>query len=69
MLVILGISISIPITWYIMSSWLQHFANRIQVGPGIFLVGAAGSLLLALITVLFNSLKEANHSPIQAIQN
>ena len=68
-LVALGILIAVPITWYIMHGWLQHFANRIQVGPGIFFIGAAGSLLLAFVTVLFNSLKEATHSPIEAIQN
>ena len=69
-IVLVGISIllALPVAWYSMDRWLQDFAYRIELGPGIFLLGGALALAIALLTVSYQAVKAATANPVDALR-
>ncbi len=57
-----------PITYWLLSTWLQNFAYRISINPAIFLVGGILSLLIALITISYHTLRSARANPMKALR-
>jgi putative ABC transport system permease protein len=61
--------IAFPVAWWAMNKWLQEFAYRISLSWWIF-IGAAGiALLIALITVSFQSIKAAMANPVKSLRS
>jgi putative ABC transport system permease protein len=52
-----------PFAYWFVSSWLQNFAYRIDIGASVFLVSAAIALLIAIITVGSQSYRAASKNP------
>ena len=67
-LVIIAAIIASPIAWYLMNNWLQGFAYRIPIGIGIFFIAASIAMLIALITVSFQTAKSAFTNPINSLR-
>jgi putative ABC transport system permease protein len=67
-LVIIGIAIAIPLAWYAMNSWLLGFAYRITMGWTLFALAGLIAILIAFITISFQSLKAALSNPVAAIK-
>ena len=67
-LVIVSIIIATPIAWYGMNKWLEDYSYRINVGSGIFIVAGLLAILIALITVSFQSIKTAVANPIKSLR-
>lgn len=67
-LVILALFIAAPIAWYLMSSWLESFAYRIDIGWDVFVVAAIVAITIAFLTVSLQSLKAALSNPVEAIR-
>ncbi len=53
--VMISIIIACPIAWYIMNKWLQNFAYRINISWWIFALAGVIALLIALLTVSWQS--------------
>ena len=68
-LVAIAIVIAIPLTWWSMNQWLNDFAYRVHVGPGIFLIASAIAILVAVITISFQSVKAALANPVNSLRN
>ncbi|MEX2397392.1 MAG: FtsX-like permease family protein, partial [Balneolales bacterium] len=68
-LVILGFVIAIPIAWYTMNQWLADFAYRIEIGPGIFILAGVAALIIALLTVSWQSIKAAVANPVESLRS
>jgi len=68
-LVILGFLIAIPIAWYAMNQWLADFAYRIEIGPGIFALAGVAALVIALLTVSWQSIKAAVANPVNSLRS
>jgi putative ABC transport system permease protein len=60
--------IAVPIAWYIMNSWLQNFAYKIGLSWWIFALAGIMALLIALITVSFQTFKVARRNPVEALR-
>jgi putative ABC transport system permease protein len=58
-----------PVAWYIMTKWLSGFEYRTSLGPNVFLLAGVMVLMLALITVSYQSLKAAMFNPINSLRN
>jgi putative ABC transport system permease protein len=58
-----------PAAYYASRMWLQGFAYRIRLGVGPFLIAAASALVVALLTVGFQSIKAATANPVEAIRH
>jgi putative ABC transport system permease protein len=67
-LVMVGFLIAIPISYYMMTNWLQDFAFRIKISAGMFLVVIALSVIIAWITVGYISVKAALANPIKSLK-
>lgn len=67
-LILLANLVAWPLAWYGMNEWLQGFAYRTALSGFIFLATAAAALLIALITVSFQTLKAALANPIESLR-
>jgi putative ABC transport system permease protein len=67
-LILLSLFISIPITYYSMSKWLQNYAYRIEVSLYIFLLVGLMVLLLSLLTIFIKAYKATISNPVKSIQ-
>lgn len=68
-LVLIAILIATPFAWYTMSRWLQGFAYRIELQWWMFLLAGVLALLIALITVSFQSVKAALMNPVKSLRS
>jgi putative ABC transport system permease protein len=66
--VIIASCIALPIGWFLMKNWLTDFAYRIEIDFWTFLTTTFFSLLVALFTVSYQSLKAALGNPIDALR-
>lgn len=57
-----------PVAYLVMHKWLQNFAYRIDIGVGIFVLAAALALVIALITVSYQSIKAATSHPADTLR-
>jgi len=57
-----------PIAWYAMNTWLQNFAYRVNIGIGIFILSASLALIIALVTVSYQSIKAALANPVESLR-
>jgi ABC-type antimicrobial peptide transport system permease subunit len=60
--------VAAPIAWYMMSHWLQNFAYRIELSIGVFILAILLSVLIALITVGYKSLRAAIANPVKSLR-
>ena len=67
-LVILAALVTVPIVYLAMNRWLEDFAYRIEIGPGIFLLAGAFALLTALATVSYQAVKAALADPVKSLR-
>ena len=61
-------ALAIPVTWYIMNSWLQNYPNRIELNIWIFLFAMILSIIIAVITVSWQSWRAATRNPVEALR-
>lgn len=66
--ILLSILIASPIAWFLMNSWLQDFAYRIDLGVDTFILAALLALTIGLLTVGWQALKSANANPVEALR-
>jgi putative ABC transport system permease protein len=66
--VVISIIIASPIAWFAMNKWLQNFAYRINMSWWIFVLAGTIALLIALLTVSFQSYKAASKNPVEALR-
>ena len=67
--VFIAIIIAIPIAWYSIHQWLQGFAYHIEIGWGVFAIGAFSALFIAICTVSFESVKSAVANPVKSLRS
>jgi putative ABC transport system permease protein len=68
-LVFIGFLVATPITWYMTNQWLENFADRIEIGAGVFLLAGFAAILVALATVSWQSIKAAIANPVDCLRN
>jgi putative ABC transport system permease protein len=67
-LVFISLLIASPLAWYVMSSWLQDFAYRIDISWWIFLLSGAVAMLIAFFTVGLQAVKAAIANPVKSLR-
>jgi len=69
-MILIAFALAVPVAWYVMETWwLQNFAYRITIGVWIFLVSGASALVIAWLTVSYQSIKAAIQNPIGALRS
>ncbi len=68
-LVGLAFIISIPLTVIGVKAWLQEFAYRVDMKMGLFVVGGILAIVIAFLTILFQSIKTASKNPVETLKS
>ena len=68
-LLIIAFIVAAPFGWWIMSSWLENFVYRIEIGTNTFALALVVTFLVAVVTVGSQSIKAALANPIQCLRN
>ena len=68
-LVLLSCLIAIPIAYYFLNEWLQHYEYRTEISWWIFALVTMGALSITLLTVSFHSLKAALINPVNSLKS
>ncbi|GAB2699108.1 ABC transporter permease [Mucilaginibacter koreensis] len=67
-LVLIALVIAIPLAWFFMNQWLQTFAYRQHIQLWILLTAGAGMVMIAFLTVSFQSIKAALVNPVKGLR-
>ncbi len=68
-LVVAAVFIAIPVAWFFMTSWLLDFEYRIEIAWWVFASAGAIAILIAFLTVSFQSVKAAMANPVDSLKN
>jgi putative ABC transport system permease protein len=60
--------VAAPLAYLGMERWLEDFAYHIEIGPGIFLFAGGLLLLIAVLTVSYQSVKAALADPVKSLR-
>ncbi len=60
--------IACPLAWFAMNRWLQNFAYKTELSWWIFALAGLIALLIALLTVSWQSWRAANKNPVESLR-
>jgi putative ABC transport system permease protein len=64
----MGILIAAPFIYIVMSRWLGSFADRVDIGPGLFLLVAMIALVIAFLTVSYQAYRATGADAVRALR-
>lgn len=64
----IAILISLPIGWYAMNKWLEDFSYRIEISWWILALAALLAIVVAILTVSYQSIKAAIVNPVKSLR-
>lgn len=68
-LVGVAILLASPIVWWVMSGWIERFPYHISISAMIFVLAGGMVLIVALLTVSYQTLKAARISPVDSLRH
>ena len=68
-LIIIANLIAWPLGWYLSTEWLSTFPYRTGLGISVFVLTFLGALIIALITVSYQSMKAAIANPVKSLKD
>jgi len=68
-LVLISLVIATPLTWYVMSKWLQDFAYSISMEWWMFVIAGVLAIVIALLTVSSQAIKAALTNPVKSLKS
>lgn len=67
-LILLAVLIALAPAWYFMQGWLQQYAYKISLSWHVFVIAGALAIVIALITISFQSVKAALMNPVKSLR-
>ncbi|MFQ5571219.1 MAG: ABC transporter permease [Rhodothermales bacterium] len=67
-LVVAAFVVAAPIGYIAMSKWLENFAYHVDISWGIFLLAGGLALIIAWLTVSYQSIRAALTNPVEALR-
>ncbi|MGC4022779.1 MAG: hypothetical protein QM734_12945 [Cyclobacteriaceae bacterium] len=67
-LVLIANLIAWPLAWWMMSSWLKSFPYRVDIDPVLFVVAGISVVLIAFLSVSYQTLKAARVNPAKTLK-
>lgn len=68
-LVMVAFVFSAPITWYLMTLWLENYSYHIPLNIGFLLVGLVITLVIAIVTIAFRTYRAAAANPAYSLRS
>ncbi len=66
--VMLSFLIAFPVSWLIMSKWLQSFPYHISLTPGVFILAGLLALIISWLTVLYQAWSTSAKNPVESLR-
>ncbi|WP_220275283.1 FtsX-like permease family protein [Emticicia sp. BO119] len=67
-LVVIATVVAFPLGWWVMTQWLEEFAYAIDIQWWMFAAAGLSSIIIAILTVSFQSIKAALLNPIKSLK-
>ena len=67
--VVVAFCIAVPISWFSMTRWLENFAHKTSLSWWVFGIGGFTTMIIALATVSWQSLKAAMANPVDVLRD
>lgn len=67
-LVLAAFIIATPVSWLLMSKWLQSFAYRISISWWMFAVAGISTLVVVFVTIGYQTVKAAIANPVKSLR-
>ncbi len=68
-LIIIAFVVAAPVAWYAIKWWLSGYSYKVEIGWAIYVLSGVMALLIAFITMSFQSIKAATNNPINSLRN
>ncbi|WP_225975198.1 FtsX-like permease family protein [Anseongella ginsenosidimutans] len=68
-LVLAALLIAIPAAWFFMQQWLNNYPYRVEMSLGVFVLTSLAILLIALLTISFQSIRAALMNPVRSLRS
>jgi putative ABC transport system permease protein len=68
LLVIISCVIAAPLAFYFLRNWLQGYYYHVSLNPLVFIISAAGALMIAVATISFQAVKAALMNPVRSLR-
>jgi ABC-type antimicrobial peptide transport system permease subunit len=68
-LIIIAMLVAFPLAWWMMNVWLDGFVYRVHVEGWVFVVAGAAMIVLAGVTVGYQSLKTGLMNPVNSLRS
>lgn len=68
-LVAIACLVAFPLSYWVMTKWLQGFVYRISISWWIFAAAAVTAMIIALITISFQAIKAAMANPVKSLRS
>jgi putative ABC transport system permease protein len=68
-LVIIGFIVAIPLAWIVTRQWLSNYAYHIKVSWQYFALAGLIAIVIAFLTVSYQSLRAALVNPVETLKN
>jgi putative ABC transport system permease protein len=67
-LVAIAALIAFPVAWYTMEQWLDKYPYRVTIHYWVFALAGLAAMLIALLTISFQSIKAALMNPVKSLK-
>jgi putative ABC transport system permease protein len=67
-LVLIAFVISVPLSYYLGTQWLENFAYKTDIGVVVFIVAGLISIIMAILTVSYHTFKAARANPVNSLR-
>jgi putative ABC transport system permease protein len=68
-LVIISFVLAVPLSWYMMNVWLEDYEYKIKMGWEVFVMSGLLSVIIALLTVSYQSIRAALANPANSLRS
>ncbi len=68
LLVILSAILVVPVSWWVITRWMENFAYKTQLDYSLYLMVTALSLVFVFLTIMIQSLKTARSNPVDSLK-
>lgn len=67
-LMLIAVMVAVPVAYYSMGEWLKNYAYRIDMGVMVFISASLMAMLVAVITVAWQSYQAAVANPVKSLR-
>ena len=66
--VLIACAVAYPITYLLISEWLESFPYKMEIGISTFLICTVLALVISFLTVAYQAIKAANANPVESLR-